>query len=66
MMSVPSMRPLIDGTSFRACVTAFTKSDMKPSLQPCFLTKSSCTSLRSFMMADMSTSLKVVRMAAVC
>lgn len=47
-------------------MTALTKSDMKPSLQPCFLMKSSWTSLRSFMTADMSTSLKVVRMAAVC
>ena len=66
MTSVPSMRPLMDGTSLSAWVTALTKSDMKPSLQPCFLMKSSWTSLRSFMTADMSTSLKVVRMAAVC
>src|ERR1035437_9138320 len=60
------MRPLTCGTSLSACTTAFTKNDMNPSFTPCFFMKSSCTRLRSSMTSDMSTSLKVVRIAAVC
>ena len=54
------------GTSRRAWTTAFTKKDMKPSLKPFLLTKSSWYFERMPMTADMSTSLKVVRSAALC
>ena len=45
MMSLPSMRPLTEGTSLSAWVTALTKNDMKPSFTPCFFMNSSCTCL---------------------
>ena len=60
------MRPFTEGTSLSARATAFTKNDMKPSFTPCFLMNSSCTCLRRSITALMSTSLKVVRIAAVC
>ena len=45
---------------------AFTKNDMKPRRTPlCFFSNASRYSLRSAIAADMSTSLKVVSMAAV-
>jgi hypothetical protein len=48
-----------------ACVQAFTKNDMKPSFTPCFFSNPSLYFLRRSMTAVMSTSLKVVSMAAV-
>ena len=44
---------------------AFTKNDMKPSRAPCFFSKSSFTRSRNAITLVMSTSLKVVSMAAV-
>ena len=44
---------------------ALTKNDMKPSRAPCFFSKSSFSRSRSAMTLVMSTSLKVVSMAAV-
>ncbi len=44
---------------------AFTKNDMKPSRAPCFFSKSSFSRSRSAITLVMSTSLKVVSMAAV-
>src|SRR5438477_126429 len=44
---------------------ALTKNDMKPSRAPCFFSKSSLSRSRSAMTLVMSTSLKVVSMAAV-
>ena len=44
---------------------ALTKNDMKPSRAPCFFSKSSLSRSRRAMTAVMSTSLKVVSMAAV-
>ena len=64
-MSVPSISALIVGISFSACTQALTKKPMKPSFTPCFFSNSSLYSLRSAMTALMSTSLKVVSIAAV-
>ena len=47
-------------------MAAFTKKDMKPSLMPCCLTNRSWCRSRSASTLDMSTSLKVVRIAAAC
>ena len=47
-------------------MAAFTKNDMKPSLMPCCLTNRSWWRSRSASTLDMSISLKVVRIAAVC
>ena len=60
------MRALIEVTSLSAWTTALMKKDINPSFTPCFATKSSWICLRSFITADISASLKVVRMAAVC
>ena len=54
------------GTTLSAWTTAFTKKDMKPSLTSCFLTKRSWNLVRSAMMLERSTSLKVVRCAVSC
>src|SRR6478735_4645608 len=66
MMSVPSIWALIAGMSLSAWTTALVKKDMNPSFTPFFFTKSSWYLARSAMTADMSTSLKVVSMAASC
>ena len=57
---------MIAGTTCSAWTTAFTKNDMKPSLISCFLTKRSWNFVRSAMMLERSTSLKVVRCAVSC
>ncbi len=44
---------------------AFTKKPMKPSFTPCFFSNRSLYWLRTAIIVDMSTSLKVVSMAAV-
>ena len=44
---------------------AFTKKPMKPSLMPCFFSKPPCIAVRNAMTCVMSTSLKVVSIAAV-
>src|ERR1700733_13242047 len=65
-MSSPSISALTAGNSFSAATQALTKNDMKPSRAPlCFFSKASRYSLRSAITADMSTSLKVVSIAAV-
>jgi hypothetical protein len=53
------------GSSLRPAMQALTKNDMKPSRAPCFFSKSSLSRSRSAMTPVMSTSLKVVSMAAV-
>ena len=63
-MSVPSISALTAGISFSACTQAFTKKPMKPSFTPCFFSNTSLYWLRSAMTLVMSTSLKVVSMAA--
>src|SRR5580692_10188904 len=65
MMSVPSISALTAGISLSACTQARTKKPMKPSLTPCFFSNRSRYWLRSAMTCVMSTSLKVVSMAAV-
>ena len=65
MMSVPSISALTAGISFSAWVTALVKKPMKPSFTPCFFSKMSLYFVRSAITALMSTSLKVVSMAAV-
>ena len=65
MMSAPSISALTAGISRRPCTQARTKNPMKPSLTPCFRSNRSLYSLRSAITALMSTSLKVVSMAAV-
>src|SRR5581483_724939 len=64
-MSVPSISALTAAISFSACTHAFTKKPMKPSFTPCFFSKRSRYWVRSAITALMSTSLKVVSMAAV-
>ena len=59
------MEALTEGSSFMARTEAREKADMKPSLTPVFLRISSLYCLRMSIRADMSTSLKVVREAAV-
>ena len=56
--------PLQSNKASAAAQQAFTKNDMNPRLTPCFALKSSLCCLRSAITADMSTSLKVVRIAA--
>src|SRR5882757_6906966 len=51
--------------SFSACTQALVKKPMKPSLLPCFFSNTSLYCARIAMMWLMSTSLKVVSMAAV-
>src|SRR3954451_17025982 len=65
MRSVPSISALTAGTSFSACTQALVKKPMKPSLLACFFSNTSLYCARIAMMFDMSTSLKVVSMAAV-
>src|ERR1700724_1855710 len=65
MMSVPSISALTAGISLSACTQARTKKPMKPSLVPCFFSNRSRYWVRSAMTWPMSTSLKVVSMAAV-
>ncbi len=65
MMSVPSISALTAGISLSACTQARTKKPMKPSLTPCFFSNRSRYCVRSAMTWPMSTSLKVVSMAAV-
>src|SRR6185295_13612755 len=65
MRSLPSISALTAGISLSACTQAFTKKPMKPSFTPCFLSNSSLYWLRRCITAPMSTSLKVVSMAAV-
>src|SRR5215472_9337769 len=65
MMSLPSISPLTAGMSFNARTQAFTKKPMKPSFTPCVFSNRSLYWLRRCITALMSTSLKVVSMAAV-
>src|ERR1700689_2328667 len=65
MMSPPSISALTAGISFSACTQARTKKPMKPSFTPCFFSNKSLYWLRSAMTWPMSTSLKVVSIAAV-
>src|SRR5260221_1925143 len=65
MRSSPEISALTAGISFSAAMQAFTKNDMKPSFTPCFFSKPSLYWSRSAITALMSTSLKVVSMAAV-
>ena len=65
MRSVPSISALTAGISFSAWVQAFTKKPMKPSFTPCFFSNRSLYWLRRLISGCMSTSLKVVSMAAV-
>src|SRR5258705_188014 len=65
MRSSPSISALTAGSSFKPAIQAFTKNDMKPSRAPCFFSKFSFSRSRSAMTLVMSTSLKVVSMAAV-
>src|SRR5580704_5576074 len=65
MMSAPSISALTAGISFSACTQARTKKPMKPSFVPCFFSNRSRYCERSAMTWPMSTSLKVVSMAAV-
>src|SRR5436305_113145 len=51
--------------SFSACTQALVKKPIKPSLLPCFFSNTSLYCARIAMMWLMSTSLKVVSMAAV-
>src|SRR5271166_1119654 len=65
-MSSPSISALTAGNSFSAATQALTKNDMKPRRTPsCFFSNASRYSARSVITADMSTSLKVVNIAAV-
>ncbi len=66
MMSVPSISALTAGISFSAWQTALVKKPMKPSFTPCFFSNISLYLERRSITAFMSTSLKVVSMAAVC
>src|ERR1700689_3404638 len=59
------MKALILGNSRSPRMTALAKKLMKPSPTPYVFSKRSLCRARRSMMADMSTSLKVVRMAAV-
>ena len=65
-MSWPSIRPLTAGNALRASTVALTKNDMKPRPTPCFFWNGSLYFARRSMTRDMSASLKVVRIAAVC
>src|SRR6267143_1474685 len=65
MRSVPSISALTAGISLSACTQARTKKPMKPSFTPCFFANRSLYWLRSAITWLMSTSLKVVSMAAV-
>ena len=64
-MSSPSIRALTTGTSARASTTARAKKDMKPRSTPCLLLNRSRWRRRRSMSAEQSTSLNVVRIAAV-
>src|SRR5436190_7525550 len=66
MMSSPRISALTTGMSRSAAMQARAKNDMKPSPMPCCFWKRSLCSARSAITALMSSSLKVVRMAAVC
>ena len=63
--SSPSISALTAGISFSAPTQALTKKPMKPSFTPCFFSKTSLYCARSAITSLMSTSLKVVSMAAV-
>src|SRR5213593_3770390 len=65
-MSSPRISALTTGMSRSAAMQARAKNDMKPSPMPCCFWKRSLCSARSAITALMSSSLKVVRMAAVC
>ena len=65
MISAPSISALTAGISLSAWTQARTKKPMKPSLTPCFFSNRSRYCARSAMTWLMSTSLKVVSMAAV-
>src|SRR5215472_15051815 len=64
-ISAPSISAFTVGISLSACTQARTKKPMKPSFTPCFFSNKSRYCVRSAMMWPMSTSLKVVSMAAV-
>src|SRR5699024_9427991 len=62
----PSIAALINGNSFNAATLAFVMNDMKSRLISYYLKKITSRSLRKYITADMSTSLKVVNIAALC
>src|SRR5437660_4686778 len=64
-MSLPSISALTAGISLSACTQARTKKPMKPSFTLCFFSNSSFYCARIAITCAMSTSLKVVSMAAV-
>ncbi len=64
-MSAPSISALTAGMSCSACTQARTKKPMKPSFTPCFFSNRSRYWVRIAITWLMSTSLKVVSMAAV-
>src|SRR6202008_36256 len=65
MRSLPSISALTAGMSFSACTQAVVKKPMKPSFTPCFFSNPSLYCARSAITWVMSTSLKVVSIAAV-
>src|SRR4051812_36800981 len=65
-MSVPSIRPLTLGNALRASIVALMKNEEKPRATPCLALNESLYLARRSMTLDMSASLKVVRIAAVC
>src|SRR3954466_13234157 len=65
-MESPSTCALIVGNCLSACTTARTKNGMKVSLTPDSFSTFSLYLSRSALIADMSTSLKVVRCAVDC
>src|SRR4051794_41947644 len=65
-MSWPSTRAFTLGNALTASIVALTKNDMKPSPTPCFFWNDSLYFARRSITRDMSASLKVVRIAAVC
>ena len=62
----PRISAFTAGNARSASTAAFTKKDMKPSFTPCFARNASPCCSRSASTRAMSTSLKVVRIAAVC
>jgi len=64
-ISLLSITALTTGYSLRAWTDAFIKADINPSLTPCFFVNASYIFVRKSMNADMSISLKVVRLALV-
>src|SRR5215470_2962265 len=64
-MLLPSISAFTAGMSLSACTQARTKKLMNPSFTPCFFSNRSLYSARNAITCVMSTSLKVVSVAAV-